>query len=181
MYIDKKESHVPDYNPTPDPPWRGNDWHPFPVAAELLDTKRITWSDITHVLYATGSLCPGHMFKVVWAIISAARQSHLSPKKVVNSLLGTWLISKSLKYQCHTSTNRLDVVHLAKERGGYLSQARVQDRVVWDLVIKTEQLTCASCPGIRAYVSEPPVSHRRNGPDVPVARIEHRLLRVLYP
>ena len=67
---------VIDFSPEPNPPWRGNDWYPFPVAVELLDTKRITWADITHVLYATGSITPPQMMNVVGAIIVAARQAN---------------------------------------------------------------------------------------------------------
>ena len=97
------------------------------------------------------------MCKVVAAITAGAQKSNLSPKKVVISLVGTWVTSKNFKFQCYTSTNGLDIVHLAKDWGCYLGHHRIATekgkKEFWGLLIKNGQLTCISCRPLVEYVS----------------------------
>ena len=103
----------------PTPPWRGRDWHPICVAKELIDLKMITWPDITHKLIATGFLDnPAALTHMMEELCDGLE---LPAKKLVNSLIGTWMTSESYSYDCIQSTSRLDLAHHARGRKGYLS------------------------------------------------------------
>ena len=93
------------------PAVQGSCWMPKPIVAFLLETKAITWDDITHSLQASGHI-PRGAFRRALDQMEAAwsdDQAHLA-KISINSMVGLLCRNNAVYYSCKSSHDPLDAI-----------------------------------------------------------------------